>query len=652
LPPAVSALVSKMLAKDPLRRYQAPSELVADLLQVAEQFGCGLPGVDRPNWLPALEPKSASGSLTRHLPWLVPVSLLLVSVVAAAWPIPWIDSSGDVTALLEARSQRPPVIRSAAGDGRKSAPSGEEEETEKTKNERLRSAKRVGDDDRPAPRPTNNVTAAKSASGRSTDRADSTMPPADAPAADDDSKGTVASTKGTVASKGIAASKGATDSAEPVAPATTSKVFDTEDYLEFSRSPTESAAVPSAVVPAAESIPDGLLVVGGGAKDPRRFASLADACAAAKNNDVIELRYDGPRSELPIVLHNQRIEIRAGAPWRPRVVFQPNDTNPIATDRSMLTLSGGSLKLTDVEIELDLSEAEPSENWSLFSVDQADSLRLEHCLLTVRNATPTGSTYHNKVSFFNLGSSAAGEPMVMVPKMFPAPPVELYLNNCLVRGEADLLVDRDLQPLNFSCVNALVAVSERLFVAGEGASMPQEGTRVRVTLDHVTALARQGLCRVAASDAAPDLPEVKMQLSHCQIFSDVSDAALVEHISNATAAELQSVFRWEAVDTVYHGIRTFWRIAPPGVSRDISGKTYGEWTNLWTTERNTRADPVAWRLPPPRRPLHTVTPADFRLAASQSAGQDAEGPGGASQSTGADFGLLFDLLPPPAPPEK
>jgi hypothetical protein len=226
--------------------------------------------------------------------------------------------------------------------------------------------------------------------------------------------------------------------------------------------------------------------------------------------------------------------------------------------------------------------------------------------------------------------------MVMMPKgMLPLPPVQIDLNNCFVRGEADLLADRDLKPLNFTCVNGLVAISERFFVAGEGAAMPQEGTRVRLVLDRVTGLVRQGLCRVAASGAAPALPEVEMRISGCEILSDLSDAPLIEHVSNATANELQSVFHWEAADTIYHGIRTFWKIAPPGISREVDAKNYRDWTNLWPAERNTRAEPVTWHLPPPRRPLHAVTPDDFRSASRVAADADES-----DRSSGANFDLL------------
>ena len=39
LSPRVAALVSKLLAKKPSQRHQSPAELVADLLQVADQLG-------------------------------------------------------------------------------------------------------------------------------------------------------------------------------------------------------------------------------------------------------------------------------------------------------------------------------------------------------------------------------------------------------------------------------------------------------------------------------------------------------------------------------------------------------------------------------------------------------------------------------------
>jgi serine/threonine protein kinase len=607
LPPAVSALVSKMLAKDPLKRYQVPSNLVADLLVLADQIGCVLPGIGRPHWLPAPENGNASATLVRHLPWLVPVSLLFASVVAAGWPLPGLDSSDDklVASLLEGRSRPQPLPRpaSAASHGKQA-------------------------DDAPYVDESN----------------------ADLPGAAKQNENHSQQHSGAAARTSEPASDGETENRESSVLSSDNHAPDNNTAIKvgdqgtgsighLSALPTDISAAKPDATDADEPIPEGLLVVADGARQPRRYNSLAEACAAARNNDVIELRYDGPRSEAPIALHNQRIEIRAGSQRRPLVVFRPNDTNPIATDRSMISIAGGSLKLTSVEIELDLTGAAPSENWSLFNVDQADGLRLEHCLLTIRNATAKGDTYHDKVSFFSVGGPAAAEPMVMMPKgMLPLPPVQMVLNNCLVRGEADLLVDRDFKPLNFSCINGLVAIGERLLLAGDGSSMPQEGARVRVELDHVTALVRQGLCRVAAGDATSALPEIEMRVSGSEIVSDKPDAALVEHISNATVGDLQARFHWEAAKTTYRGFRTFWKIATPNTSREIDARTYSEWIELWPAERETRAESLTWRLSSPRRRLDMVVPADFMSDVPRTSAE-----AGAIEPAGADF----DRLPQP-----
>ncbi|HQU41688.1 MAG: hypothetical protein B7Z73_01745 [Planctomycetia bacterium 21-64-5] len=608
LPPGVSALVGKMLAKDPLRRYQAPSDLVADLLLLADQIGCPLRGTERPDWAIPSETRAFSASLARHLPWIIPVSLLFAAVILAGHPLPGLDSPGDAGAVADLIRSRQ---RAAA------------------------SPKAVDEDDKedldaPGSR--------SSSAGPSRD-VDGTAPPVEPPMTADaveerSNDPRTASAPPMPGATPVSDAKLSTVRPEPVPPSAV--VADKSGATATQQTTVPSPAKIDEAAPA-EPLPDGLLVVGDGLKGPRHYGSLAEACAAAKNNDVIELRYDGARREFPLLLHNQRIEIRAGAARRPVVLFRPGDTNPIATDRSMFGVSGGSLKLTGVAVELDLSDAAPSENWSLFTLDQADALRLEQCLLTVRNATPSGDAYHDKVAFITMGGGGGAEPMVMMPKaMLPLPPAQVVLNNCLVRGEADLLVDRDLKPVDFSCFNGLVAISERLFVAGEGASMPQEGVRVRVALDHVTALVRKGLCRIAASEAAPTMPEVEMRLDETVVISDAPEAALVEHVSDAGAIDLQSLFHWEAVSTVYIGFRTFWKIGPRGSASARELKTYEEWTEFWPNEKQrTRAGPFDRQIPASRRPLDTAMPADFAGEAESENDADDDRP-----AAGVDLNLL------------
>ncbi|MGH7134569.1 MAG: serine/threonine-protein kinase, partial [Pirellulales bacterium] len=109
LPPGVSLLVAKMLAKDPLRRYQRPDDLVADLLLLAEQSGCVLPATERQGWPVPAAGSRPSPSLARHLPWLVPVSLLFLAAAVIDGALPWggADDELAVVERLRARAQRP-----------------------------------------------------------------------------------------------------------------------------------------------------------------------------------------------------------------------------------------------------------------------------------------------------------------------------------------------------------------------------------------------------------------------------------------------------------------------------------------------------------------------------------------------------------------
>ncbi|HEX4148503.1 MAG TPA: serine/threonine-protein kinase, partial [Pirellulales bacterium] len=81
LPAQVSDVVRRMLAKNPRRRYQAPAELIADLLTLAEATGLS-PGLWRLADALPRPPGEDVSFLARHLPWLVPVGLLVAAVVA------------------------------------------------------------------------------------------------------------------------------------------------------------------------------------------------------------------------------------------------------------------------------------------------------------------------------------------------------------------------------------------------------------------------------------------------------------------------------------------------------------------------------------------------------------------------------------------
>ncbi len=104
LPDDLVRIVWRMLAKSPERRYQSPDELVADLLAFAAKHGLSTTTPAGITWLP-----SGGGRLPlweRNLPWLVPLAILIVVVLAMNF-VPW--GSSDRTA--------PPPIKHNAVEG-------------------------------------------------------------------------------------------------------------------------------------------------------------------------------------------------------------------------------------------------------------------------------------------------------------------------------------------------------------------------------------------------------------------------------------------------------------------------------------------------------------------------------------------------------
>ncbi len=79
VPESVVDVLETMLAKRPEDRFQNPAELLAALIAVTEQLGIVYPQISLPaGWSTQLTTPSR---LQRHLPWLVPAALLLLSVL-------------------------------------------------------------------------------------------------------------------------------------------------------------------------------------------------------------------------------------------------------------------------------------------------------------------------------------------------------------------------------------------------------------------------------------------------------------------------------------------------------------------------------------------------------------------------------------------
>ena len=580
LPDAVTTILRKMLAKDPQRRYQTPADLIADLLHLAERLG-----IQRNEVRLATKWESSGGDLPvwqRHLPWILPIAVLLAVVVGLEvvdrradnrWNAAWKEQGLQAPAGNGASGITPPIATSTV-----------------------------------IPPPTATATGPN--------------PSAVAPVV-----------------------------APPVAPAPSG----TAGVM----TPTPGVAPATTVeVPAVRRLPDpreGVLVVCDTPDDAGRFTSLRAACFAAKNGDVIELCYDGERIERPLMLNNLKITVRAGDGYKPAVRFRPAEAAIPNLPHSMIAVVGGRLSFVKMEIGFDVPSPQelPADQWSLFTLQQADYLGLEQCVLTVRNASSEGKTYHPDVAVIAMSLPPGSPAMLNMRMPGEAAPVaaagapqavDVSLEHCVVRGEASLLRVADMQPVALRWHNGLLAVSESALVVTGGQAQNAE-TEVQFDLGHVTAAVAGGLIRITDGFETPFVPNVSVTCADSVLLS-TSGAPLVDYDGIDVRNDFLNTFQWTGERTFYEGYQAenFWRLAS---GDDVAQMlTYDDWRAQWGPQREFQA---AWREIRWLRPLpstfsfHSVQPGDFALADGTPPQKALRG-----GADGSDIGMHLTELPTPS----
>ena len=379
---------------------------------------------------------------------------------------------------------------------------------------------------------------------------------------------------------------------------------------------------------------DGVLTVGdtdGGRND---FATLAAACSVAESSDIIELCYDGPREEKPIA-PKATLVIRAGQGFRPVVVFRPNESDPFKYPRQMIRLTSSELSLLNVAIELDIPRDVPADRWTLLELGRAESLRLEKCSLTIRNA------HHQDVAFFRVKSPPVADFLPEGGTLPSRKAAKVTLSDCIVRGEAVVVRAESLEPVDLNWTNGCLLTSGPLLWAAGGDEMPEAGQSIRVELKHLTALVESGLCRLDNSRHALQHLPTHINCSDSILMAS-ADSPLIEQIGETSLNDPHPLFTWSGDRNYYHGFIVFWKIDDLRSDMPAERIEFEAWQTRWAPddEIHSRWGRVDFRRSPEAsRPLHAQTPADYTLTDS------AENWARDAASDGTDVGFSADRLP-------
>jgi hypothetical protein len=304
----------------------------------------------------------------------------------------------------------------------------------------------------------------------------------------------------------------------------------------------------------------------------------------------------------------------------------------------MFSTTAGHLVLRDLAIELDIPREVPAENWSLFEILGAQHIRLERCWLTIRNASDQQESYHPDTAFFRVTSPRGAEDAAPAGAA-SASTASINLENCVVRGEAILLRTETRHPPELWWQNGLLATTECLLKVLDGPEPPRsdEARKIQITLQHVTAVLRGGLCRTFCAPAASWQCPTRIAPSEC-IFLGKAGVPFVEQFGVDTGGEYRHWLQWSADHNCYQDWDVFWAVTAADRKTPVEPLLFDGWQRQWLqNESLPEINRLIWKkLPEAGRPMHAHTPADYAWG----------GAGGDKPARGADaVGFEVDQLP-------
>lgn len=621
LPPEVAQIVARLLAKNPVQRYQLPGELIDELAALGNQLGMQL---SASRILLAVRPaRGPSARWRQHLPWAAPLAALVLIVLAL--DTYWTNQRGDMATLPPPKKASlaprtaPRVARPVPPEDAQTIPTEESSEAPL---------------ELPAPETPTTTEPETSETGAATPNRPAgplALPPWMSEEMFDKWGGLFNLERWQAKAKAEAARR------KTAQPADESAKPETNDAKSDVKVAAEASPPPQTNVPPVTSR---LLVVGDDAA-PRAFASLHAACSEARSGDVIELRYDGRRTERPIALSNIKLTIRGGEGFEPVVLFRPEPVDPALYPPGMITVAGGQLMVKDVHWELELPRNVPAD-WSMFESRRSDLLQFLGCTFTIRNASLGQTAYHSGVAFFDIKAPPGAGTMAMDPGAADDQVVAIELQHCVARGEATFVRNNDLQAARVHWDDGLLVTSDRLLSAAGGPNQPRQVGRVQISLRHVTAMIHDGLALLTNSEDAPYQLLTEIRAEDC-IFVSRHTPPLVEQRGSDHVEEYQSRLQWSGDRDIFDGFDIFW-LMDSRAKQAESKQTFDQWQDFW--RGHSRAQFVVskgaiWKaLPRADRPFHTHLVSDYLLDHNAS-----QNPAIGVSGDGLDAGFIADKLP-------
>jgi len=587
LPPELSKIILRLLAKRPDQRYAQPREFISDMLVLRDRLGLDV--------MRSAEGRAPAGErLTwrdRLLTVGTPLAVVLLTIVGLdfywsqtasnaqhtpGFRLPENDAAdiavpavGDESATRAGTRAEEDADASESPDGAAEAPAAvPPRETSGAANG---GSDEVADGESP-----NNVSGESVSRPSEPDAAGDPDTAANRNAADDGAaeEGAAEGMRG-AGSPRDAADPGDEDVAIGSASDTATARDEPEDAALGNSSGLDDASAPpkSAVSLSDEPTADPAVrrIVIGNAADlgdlgasVRIFPTLGEALASSdfqdhiETIDEIEVRSSNLLVPAPLAIDlpaGKHLTIRGvpsdNVPPEINVVAKPSGQP--ARDRGLIEPQGGKLTLENLHLHMRVDKGlDRSHDIALFRLPAAliGHVELSACVLTVENPP---SDVAPSAAFFDVIPDDAEE----IPG-----PIPIHLKACVLRGEATVIRMRQSTPVDFVWNNGLLATSERLLLA-QGTKQEVGDATIRLSLLNLTADIGRGLCLLRDTKERPNQPDLEL-ICNKSILS-ANGSPLVEHDGIGPYERYQRGLFIRGDWNVYEDVDKFWEVSVDNV---------------------------------------------------------------------------------------
>jgi hypothetical protein len=316
------------------------------------------------------------------------------------------------------------------------------------------------------------------------------------------------------------------------------------------------------------------------------YSSVSAAVLVARQGDVILIRHNGELEVDPVRLDKaglRELTIRPFRRCRP-VLTLNRETSEL--DTALFRVHDGKLRLEGLEFRLRPSKSEAGRNEAraqtavaLVALVGDGDCCLKNCVVTLDRARQ-----ETALALATLNEAGKVMKIDMPPARSREQGPRLSLENCLVRGEGDLLWSRASRPCELTAQQTVAALKGSLLnvEAPADAAAPPGGHKVVVSLTQVTTYLGGHLIRLVAGKDLKGLVPITCKPTSCAFLPGGREPHALVHLDGPETDEkgFQEKLKWEGDENAYGAFANLLDQQPPGEAMSPPGMKKEKWQNF------------------------------------------------------------------------